>query len=453
MVFYPLLSQLLIVVEALQIWVVLKVAGLLYHVFVQLLWGLGVGSKIEHIQMLCQSCDLGCGGGRGALYHHIQLGLFCQRQPLNSTAHLIQLTQRLIWDHQSLPHPVWKIVNIHLDLCLLVAVDPAPLERPVDLLLGGGEVEVGDILRICRGILRRDRQHQGAGIVKIGGEFLSPVELLQLHAVVVHHAVRGDLPAARADERLGNGLPISFFILIYGHHPTIEIHQMGFACFLQISEVVDHRGPLAAEGQVDEVFNVGESQLVGHPLILGVLAHREAVQPLGLVVASSISLALPFAAKLAHSAASPLPTRPAALGSCLGSLQLVHIHRLTLQHFQRGPAARIYLLDHAVLLDRVTDLHRRQQLLNDVVVLFVGDGEGQRDRPIFGMGRVLHHRAKYISAHAIPPISGAWGACRCSSLSITSGTRVSICPWSLSSRWSASQLKLLSSDREKRIQP
>ena len=52
----------------------------------------------------------------------------------------------------------------------------------------------------------------------------------------------------------------------------------------EVGEVGDDRGLLAAEGQVDEILQLEQLQLVGHRLKLRGLAGVEAVQPLGKVV-------------------------------------------------------------------------------------------------------------------------------------------------------------------------
>ena len=53
---------------------------------------------------------------------------------------------------------------------------------------------------------------------------------------------------------------------------------------LQIGEIGNHCGLLAAEGQIDEIFNVRQTQFAGHGLELVVLTYAEAFQPFGQVV-------------------------------------------------------------------------------------------------------------------------------------------------------------------------
>ena len=52
----------------------------------------------------------------------------------------------------------------------------------------------------------------------------------------------------------------------------------------EVGKVGDDRGLLAAEGQVDEIFQLKKLQLVGHRLKLRGLAGVEAVQPFGEIV-------------------------------------------------------------------------------------------------------------------------------------------------------------------------
>jgi len=122
----------------------------------------------------------------------------------------------------------------------------------------------------------------------------------------------------------------------------------------EVGEVGDDRGLLAAKGQVDEILQLEQLQLVCHRLKLCGLAGVEAVQPLGKIV------------------------------------QLLHIDHKHLRSFQDGVEA-VDLRHLAVRLDRVTDLQCLQQL-HAVGVLVMGDGERDGRHAIFWVMRIAKHR-------------------------------------------------------------
>ena len=64
----------------------------------------------------------------------------------------------------------------------------------------------------------------------------------------------------------------------------MQVHVVVTAYGLQIGEVRDHRGLLAAEGQVDKVCHIPKIQLFRHGLKLRGLTNIKAVQPLCQVV-------------------------------------------------------------------------------------------------------------------------------------------------------------------------
>ena len=131
----------------------------------------------------------------------------------------------------------------------------------------------------------------------------------------------------------------------------------------EVGKVGDCRGLLAAEGQVDEVLQLEQLQLVGHRLKLRGLAGVEAVQPFGKVV------------------------------------QLLHIDREHLHALENSVEA-VDLRHLAVCLDRVADLQRRQQL-HAMRVLVVGDGERDGRHAVFRVAGVTQNCLKH---HFFPPI-------------------------------------------------
>ena len=53
---------------------------------------------------------------------------------------------------------------------------------------------------------------------------------------------------------------------------------------LQVCKVVDDRGLITAEGEIDEIFNRGNSSRKGSCLELKILIRFETLQPLGQIV-------------------------------------------------------------------------------------------------------------------------------------------------------------------------
>lgn len=103
------------------------------------------------------------------------------------------------------------------------------------------------------------------------------------------------------------------------------------AGLFQLGEIGNHRGPLAAEGKVDEVLDILEVQLVGHGLELLRLAVVEAVQALRQVV------------------------------------KLIHVDHRALESFQNAVPA-VLVIHLAVLLQRIADFQRLQHFYNVVIV-------------------------------------------------------------------------------------
>ena len=130
----------------------------------------------------------------------------------------------------------------------------------------------------------------------------------------------------------------------------------------EVGEVGDDRGLLAAEGQVDEILQLEQLQLVSHRLKLRGLAAVEAVQPFGEVV------------------------------------QLLHIDR---EHFHslENSVEAVDFLHPAIRLDCVTDLQRLQQL-HAVRILVVGDREGNGHHAVVRVVGVTQNCLKHFS----PPI-------------------------------------------------
>ena len=125
----------------------------------------------------------------------------------------------------------------------------------------------------------------------------------------------------------------------------------------EVGKVGDDRSLLAAEGQVDEILQLEQLQLVGCGLKLCGLAGVEAVQPFGEVV------------------------------------QLLHIDREHFRALEDGVEA-VDLLHLAVRLDRVTDFQRLQQL-HAVCVLVAGNRKRNGRHAVFRVAGVTENRLNH----------------------------------------------------------
>mgnify|MGYP001509868582 CR=1 FL=1 len=132
----------------------------------------------------------------------------------------------------------------------------------------------------------------------------------------------------------------------------------------EVGKVGNDRGLLAAEGQVDEILQLEQLQLVSHRLKLCGFAVIETVQPLGEVI------------------------------------QLLHIDCKHLRALEDSIEA-VDLFHLAVRLDRVADFQRLQQL-HAVCVLVAGDGERDSCHAVFRVAGVTENRLNHHLC--FPPI-------------------------------------------------
>ena len=137
----------------------------------------------------------------------------------------------------------------------------------------------------------------------------------------------------------------------------MQIHVVVPADGGEVGKVGDDRGLLAAEGQVDEILQLEQLQLVRHRLKLRSLAGVEAVQPFGEVV------------------------------------QLLHIDCKHFRALEDGVEA-VDPLHLAVGFDRIADLQRLQQL-HAVRVLVAGDGERDGRHAVFWVIGVTENRSNH----------------------------------------------------------
>ena len=235
--------------------------------------------------------------------------------------------------------------------------DAPAKEGAVDLLLHHGEKQPCDVIGGLWLAFGGHRNGDGVRLIVVAGEEPAVVDLLQLHAVVVDHAVGGDRAAAVFNELPCQFLTVQRVQLIHACTAAVQIHVVVPADGGEVGKVGDDRGPLAAEGQVDEILQLEQLQLVGHRLKLCGFAGVEAVQPLGKVV------------------------------------QLLHIDR---EHFRalENSVEAVDLLHLAVRLDRVADLQCLQQL-HAVRILIAGDGERDGRHTVFRVAGITENRLKH----------------------------------------------------------
>ena len=128
------------------------------------------------------------------------------------------------------------------------------------------------------------RNGDGVRFIVIAGKEPAIVDLFQLHAVVVDYAVGCDRAAAAFNEPSCRFLTVQFVQFIHTCAAAVQVHVVVAADGGEVGKVGDDRSLLAAEGQVDEILQLEQLQLVRHRLKLCGLAGVEAVQSLGKVV-------------------------------------------------------------------------------------------------------------------------------------------------------------------------
>ena len=201
-------------------------------------------------------------------------------------------------------------------------------------------------------------------LVIIAREFSALVKLFQLHAVVVDHTVGGDRAAAAFNELPCGFLSVQRVQFILACAAAVQVHVVVTANSGEVGKVGNDRGLLAAEGQVDEILQLEQLQLVRHRLKLRGLAGVEAFQPFGEVV------------------------------------QLLHIDREHLRALEDSIEA-VDLFHLAVRLDRVADLQYLQQL-HAVCVLVMRNGKRNGRHAVFRVAGITENRLNHH--FCFPPI-------------------------------------------------
>ncbi len=141
---------------------------------------------------------------------------------------------------------------------------------------------------------------------------------------------------------------------------------------LQVGKIGNDRGPLTAEGQIDQIPDIRQLQLMGHGQELVILAFAEAVQPLCQIV------------------------------------QLVYIDCGVFQTLEDGITA-VQLCDIAILPQYIAYVYPLQQL-HRVVILLPGDGKRDRNASVFRMHRITQNSFQHILSLPIRMTSGPYRA-------------------------------------------
>lgn len=159
------------------------------------------------IQVLGQLSHLAGILGSGQQHHRIQLFSLLCVQRFDGPTHRVEILQSVTGEADYGGHLWGKAIHGDFHPIALRAAS-GPLQRPLNLLIRAGQVEAPG------GFATRPRlefDHQLGHLVEMGGEVPPIVDLLQLHAVGVHHAVRGDRPNAALDQVEGHRMIIQAF--------------------------------------------------------------------------------------------------------------------------------------------------------------------------------------------------------------------------------------------------
>ena len=102
------------------------------------------------------------------------------------------------------------------------------------------------------------RNHSGTRLIVITWEELTVIYLLQLHAVIIDHAVGRDCAAAALDKLSCRFLTIQRFQLGNSCTASVQVHVVVTANSGKVREICDDCGLLAAESQVDKILQLGK---------------------------------------------------------------------------------------------------------------------------------------------------------------------------------------------------
>ena len=339
-----LLTVIPVVVEARQIFVVLEPAGFLDHVPAVLLRRIDVRDKSELIQFLRQPPHLAGAVRLGKAYHRLEHISPPGFQLPYGMAHGVQIVQPLPFQTQAGGDFRRQFVRLHAQTDVVQIAGAYPEQCPPNLPGRCRKIQVPHFALLFWHCL----QYQRVVSVEIRGERTAAIDLLQFHAVVVGHPVGRDCALFAVDQLQRFRPPIQGVVLLHRHHAAADVQAVIPANLFQIGEVRDHRGLLAAEGQVDKILNIRQIPLCRHTLELRSLLLVEAVQPLGKVV------------------------------------QFVH-SRISLFQLPENRKAAVHLDNTAVLPQRVPDFQALQQF-HRMVILAARNGERYGDLPIFRVG-------------------------------------------------------------------
>lgn len=94
-------------------------------------------------------------------------------------------------------------------------------------------------------------------LVVVTGEVAAVIELLQFHPVIIDHAIRGNPSLKMIEDQVQSELAaIQPLELLDSAAPTLHRHVVLPPNGVQVGEVCDDRGLLAAKGQIDEILYI-----------------------------------------------------------------------------------------------------------------------------------------------------------------------------------------------------
>ena len=125
-----------VIIEALQVLVILKMAGLPDHVLAVFLRSMNSGNEVKLIQVFRQLLDRHHISRSRHQDHRVQLFLVRFVQRRNGPAHLVQsgeIVAAQVFQIQGLRRLFRQLIEVKPHLSIMQCGDPNPKERPLDL--------------------------------------------------------------------------------------------------------------------------------------------------------------------------------------------------------------------------------------------------------------------------------------------------------------------------------
>ena len=124
-------------------------------------------------------------------------------------------------------------------------------------MLGAGQEQPSDLICIFRLLPGGKPYRQQIRLVVVTGEVAAVIELLQFHPVIIDHAIRGNPSFKMIEDQVQSELAaIQPLELLDSAAPTLHRHVVLPPNGVQVGEVCDDRGLLAAKGQIDEILYI-----------------------------------------------------------------------------------------------------------------------------------------------------------------------------------------------------